>query len=166
MGRHGLRSGQLKEGHDLPVAKEGGVLEILRVRRYSLGYQTVKMLMDGSEYGSADFEITSAYDLDGRYLGDSAMASMLCVKGISVFRKTHHSHCVCSIGLDEKRGVWYGWSHRAIVGFSPGKGHKVFDPKFRGVDGDETLFVEHGTETIRTLRQARTSAQRFARFVS
>jgi len=29
------------------------------------------------------------------------------------------------LGLDEDKGIWYGWSHRAIVGFKIGD--KIFD---------------------------------------
>jgi len=66
-----------------------------------------------------------------------------------------------SIGLDEKKGIWYGWSHRAIQGFKIG--NKIFEEKF----GDEnTKYIEHGSKTIKTLDDAKLAAQRFAKSVS
>ena len=66
-----------------------------------------------------------------------------------------------SIGLDEDKGIWYGWSHRAIVGFKIGD--KIFEPDF----GDEkTKYSQHGSKPIKTLDDAKLSAQRFADYVS
>lgn len=64
-------------------------------------------------------------------------------------------------GLDEKKGIWYGWSHRAIVGFKIGD--KIFEPDY---GDDNTPFVKHGKKTIKNLADAKKSAKRFSEYVS
>jgi len=66
-----------------------------------------------------------------------------------------------STGLDEDKGIWYGWSHRAIVGFKIGD--KIFDENF---GDDKTPFTKHGSKTIKTLDDAKLSAERFSDYVS
>jgi len=64
-------------------------------------------------------------------------------------------------GFDPKTNRWHGWSHRARCSF--GIGDKIFEEDF----GDEnTLFTEHGSKFIRTLNDAKYSAQKFAESVS
>lgn len=64
-------------------------------------------------------------------------------------------------GLDEEKGIWYGWSHRAIFGFKIGD--KIFEEDF----GDEkTNFAKHGSKPIKTLDDAKKSAKAFADYVS
>ena len=66
-----------------------------------------------------------------------------------------------STGLDEDKGIWYGWSHRAICGFKIGD--KIFEENF----GDEkTKFTEHGSKPIKTLDDAKLAAERFSSYVS
>lgn len=66
-----------------------------------------------------------------------------------------------SIGLDEDKGIWYGWSHRATQGFKIGD--KIFEEDF-GDDG--TDFAKHGSKPIKTLDDAKLSAERFSEYVS
>ena len=66
-----------------------------------------------------------------------------------------------STGLDEENGIWYGWSHRALVGFEIGD--KIFEPDY---GDDKTDFKEHGSKTIKTLDDAKLSAERFSDYVS
>lgn len=66
-----------------------------------------------------------------------------------------------STGLDEEKGIWYGWSHRAIVGFEIGD--KIFEEDF---GDDKTKFKKHGSKTIKTLADAKLSAERFSDNVS
>jgi hypothetical protein len=66
-----------------------------------------------------------------------------------------------STGLNEKKGIWYGWSHRAIFGFKVGD--KMFEQDF---GDDSTNFNKHGSKPIRTLKDAEESARRFADDVS
>jgi len=66
-----------------------------------------------------------------------------------------------STGLDEEKGIWYGWSHRAIMGFKIGD--KIFEEDF---GDDHTPFKKHGSKTIKTLDDAKLSAERFSDYVS
>lgn len=66
-----------------------------------------------------------------------------------------------SIGLDEDKGIWYGWSHRAVSGFKVGD--KIFEEDF---GDDDTDFAKHGSKTIKTLADAKLSAERFSDYVS
>ncbi len=65
------------------------------------------------------------------------------------------------IGLDEEKGIWYGWSHRAVTGFKIGD--KIFDENF---GDDKTKFTEHGAKDIKTLEDAKQAAKNFAESVS
>jgi hypothetical protein len=87
---------------------------------------------------------------------------------------------VCCIGKSARDGKWYGWSHRAIVGF--GKGDRIFEEKYRAGklckachNGEDctglpcpssTSFAKHGAKTIRTEADAKQAATNFARYVS
>lgn len=64
-------------------------------------------------------------------------------------------------GLDEDKGIWYGWSHRAIAGFKIGD--KIFDENY---GDDKTPFSKHGEKDIKNLKDAQVSAERFAKYVS
>lgn len=75
--------------------------------------------------------------------------------------KSDPSHSVCSIGWSEKEQKYYGWSHRAMIGF--GIGDKIFDPDF---GDDETIYVKHGEKTIKNKEDAKISAIAFAEYVS
>jgi hypothetical protein len=72
-----------------------------------------------SDYGDP-FEMESAYNPQGDYIGNLDMAKRLCEdRGIAPV-KSAPDHGVCSIGFCEKEQKWYGWSHRAIYGFGIG----------------------------------------------
>ena len=66
-----------------------------------------------------------------------------------------------STGLDVDKGIWYGWSHRAIFGFKIGD--KIFDSEF---GTDTTNFNQHGSKPIKTLKDAEKAAQNFSKYVS
>jgi hypothetical protein len=75
--------------------------------------------------------------------------------------KAKPDHSVCSIGWSEKEKKYYGWSHRARVGFSVGD--KIFEPDF----GDDNVdYRKHGSKTIKNKDDARKSAMAFAAYVS
>jgi hypothetical protein len=66
------------------------------------------------------FEITSAYSYRAQYIGEAKEAAYLVGKlGIAPEYRTRSSS-VCTIGYSEKKGAWYGWSHRAIMAFAVG----------------------------------------------
>ncbi len=80
--------------------------------------------------------------------------------GIASQKRTSHSS-VHSIGFSEKEQKWYGWSHRAVVGFKVGD--KIFEP---GFGDDSTLYVKHGEKPIKNMKDAEKSARNFAEYVS
>ncbi|MBU2060083.1 MAG: hypothetical protein KKB38_20425 [Gammaproteobacteria bacterium] len=68
----------------------------------------------------SDVIVKSAYTSDGHYIGNSKAAHFLIVKRGIKPELASPTHNVCSIGFCEKEQKWYGWSHRAIYGFSVG----------------------------------------------
>ena len=65
-------------------------------------------------------KMVAAYSIDGHYIGNQKDAYFLCHKmGIrpEVWKDENN---VCSIGFCKKENKWYGWSHRAIFGFTIG----------------------------------------------
>jgi hypothetical protein len=114
--------------------------------------------MDGQD----DVEMVSAYSKKGDYLGNPKTAKMLVEKfGIKEFEKTDPSHCVCSIGLNPDTETWYGWSHRAICGYSIND--MIFEENF---GDDKTPYKKHGTIKIENMQQAKQAASNFAASVS
>lgn len=101
-------------------------------------------------------EIDAVYNLDGDYVGDPDMADHLAELGITPERRTPTSS-VCSVGFSEKSNKWYGWSHRAIHGFTIG------DQVEAGDVCEDGLPV--GFEA-KTMDDARKMAETFAASVS
>ncbi len=64
-------------------------------------------------------------------------------------------------GVNEDKGIWYGWSHRAVCGFKIGD--KIFETNF---GNSATPFTKHGSKPIKTLKDAKVAATRFAKYVS
>lgn len=69
--------------------------------------------------GNPPTPMRAVYNADGVYVGDEETANFLAEKGILPEPRTPESN-VCSIGFSHKDQKWYGWSHRAIHGFSVG----------------------------------------------
>lgn len=135
--------------------------------------------------GGGEFKVTSAYTPSGEYIGNPKTAHYLVIKrGITPELATPKNN-VCSVGYCTTDGKWYGWSHRAIVGF--GIGNKVFEERWEpdksnpnyetyakecaqkeycDSPGDAVPFIEHGTVTIETLTQAREAAVAFANYIA
>ena len=91
--------------------------KLLKVWKYKVGYHV--HYEEVSDYGDP-FVMRSAYTPDGDYIGNPKMAIFLVKdKGIKP-EKINPDHNVCSIGFNEKENKWYGWSHRAIYGFTIG----------------------------------------------
>lgn len=83
--------------------------------------ETVSELIEQLEGASGQIsthEVT--YTTAGKYIGTVNLAKMLCEKrGIAPETLTPDGE-VCCIGFSKKDQKWYGWSHRAIYGFSVG----------------------------------------------
>jgi len=140
-------------------------IELIKERKYKLGYVIRTQRYSGAEYGVPDgetFVMNSAYTPEGLYIGDSRMARQLARRGIKPELRTEHSE-TCSIGFCDRDQKWYGWSHRAICGFAIGD--MLFEEDFEGAD-DFTPYILHGNTIIETLEQARQSAANFAESVS
>ncbi len=60
-----------------------------------------------------------AYTPKGDYIGNTKTADFLCRKR-GIKPEVIDGHQVCSIGFSSREQKWYGWSHRAIFGFSIG----------------------------------------------
>ena len=139
------------------------VTEVTLRRWYRVGYEMRHELIDQADYGGDGLlPMVNCYTPSGDWIGDKRMAHLLFAKvGIRHAEKTAGDHCVCSIGFNPANQKWYGWSHRAIVGF--GIGDKLFEENF---GDDDTPFIEHGTKPITTLVEAKEAAKRFAESVS
>ncbi len=136
--------------------------EVKRVRRYhDWGYEVRDEVWSGTGVGPPTLMKRQAYNLQGEWIGESHFAYRLFHKRGIYPEKSDPEHCVCSIGFSEKLQKWFGWSHRAICGFSIGD--RIFEEKY----GDEsTPFIEHGMVSITTMEQARLAAENFAASVS
>ena len=91
-------------------------VKVIWRRRYERhGYELRRELCECPD--GTFLEILSAYTLTGHYIGDPGAARHLCVRrGIRPEPRVPGNH-VCSVGKD-KRGRWWGWSHRAISSFA------------------------------------------------
>lgn len=111
----------------------------------------------------------SKYFIVGDSLRDVGLLNSLGSRGIKPEpREMDHSACSIGLGAD---GKWYGWSHRAIVGF--GVGDALFDARCLDPESpqymkgaEDTPFVKLGHKTIRTESQARQAAENFAEYMS
>lgn len=66
------------------------------------------------------------YNANGDYIGNvDDFRKLVVEKGI--IPETYDDNSVCSIGKSIKDDKWYGWSHRAIYGFSIGEEVKKGD---------------------------------------
>jgi len=81
-----------------------------------------------------------AYNLNNERIGDYKWAHQLIVKRGIMPEKRDPSHCVCSIGFNEKEQKWYGWSHRAIYGFGIGSTCKKGDCHYQSANKKD--FIE------------------------
>lgn len=82
----------------------------------------------------------SAYSLvDGGYIGNLKDTDFLTKqKGIAPQRIDEKTK-TCSIGFSEKDQKWYGWSHRAIHGFTIGSKVKMGDCGFVPSNDEEAI---------------------------
>ncbi len=134
------------------------------------GVSAVIEAIEGASGQTSTMDV--AYTPSGDYIGDVETARMLCSeRGISPERRTPNSS-VCSIGFSDRDQKWYGWSHRAIFGFSVGDVAKEGDCVCSSGWTDEYL-AEHPDEDsslpvgfeARTLCGAKRMAVAFAESV-
>ena len=92
--------------------------EVLKVRKRD-GYELRKMRLS-MEDGSYPIVLTHAYTPEGHYIGDPKFARRLIKERGIVPELSSPENQVCSIGFCEKEQAWYGWSHRAICGYTVG----------------------------------------------
>ncbi len=116
------------------------VIKILSTRRLKCGYEVRNELRESPCESEPAFEMKSAYNPNGDYIGNPKDANHLVGKrGIQPQLRTKDSS-VCSIGYSVKDGKWYGWSHRAIFGFKIGseckKGDCHYIPRSQRGKGD------------------------------
>lgn len=104
-------------------------------------------------------DVIVARNKNGDNIGEKKMAEMLAGHGIAP-EMADLEHDVCCIGWSERHQKYFGWSHRAIVGF--GIGDKVFEEEF---GDDQTPFISHGSETIEAKSDARRAAINFAEHI-
>jgi hypothetical protein len=92
------------------------IIETLSVRLMASGYWQVKEVwqpIHGDEY-----TMLSAYTLDGEYIGRSKDAHRLQRRFGLHFVTREESKIAFQVAYCPAEGKWYGWSHRAIYGFS------------------------------------------------
>lgn len=140
-----------------PVRNIPDAINVLKTRTYKKwGYQLIHYMTTGHGISTTPFSMCSAFTYPGgEYIGNSKDAHRLCAKrGIKpefisgppeppmtpaeeakrLLMKEDRLHMYpCSIGFCERENKWYGWSHRAIYGFTVGskveKGHCAYVPK-------------------------------------
>lgn len=100
-----------------------------------------------------------AYNANDVYVGDEAFAKQLIELGIAP-EPAAPGGAVCCVGYSSQSRKWYGWSHRAMYGFTIGD--RLFIEDY-GVA--TTKFDQHGPDVIKTMTAARTAAVNFARYV-
>jgi len=144
----------------------------LLIRKYKAGYEVRTELCT---FGADDSTVTvkSAYTPNGEYIGNSKMAHFLIAKRGIKPERASLDHNVCSIGFCEREQKWFGWSHRAIYGFSIGDTVKDGDCCASSGWTDEYL-AEHPEEGLslpigfqaKTLNDCKRMAIAFAASVS
>ena len=94
------------------------------------------------------FTMRSAYTKNKDYIGNTGIAHRLWRKyGIEHFERRKDDSTICSVGYSPRDNKWYGWSHRAIYGFSIGsevkKGSCAYvPPTFEELNSDCHLRQE------------------------
>ena len=96
---------------DMNIKNEGIQTKVLRIYEIRIEENSI-----GSD---SPVVMHSVYSEDGGYVGSLEDVNVYFKLGI-LPEKSHQDHKVCSIGKSLTDGKWYGWSHRAIYGFSIG----------------------------------------------
>jgi hypothetical protein len=149
-------------------------MKVLKTEEHPAGFEIRTILYevpDDLPEGNDPMEMVGAFTKDGDYIGNLKDAEVLVVKRGLLPEKAKASHCVCSIGFCPEEDKWYGWSHRAILGF--GVGDMIYDGAFQNEENkgvhpcdDTTPYLQHGTVPIMNMDDAKKSAIAFADSVS
>lgn len=97
---------------------------------------------------ATEFEII--YTADGNYIGLKDTAEYLIERGIvEQVQPAGGGQGTCSLGFNPVENKWYGWSHRAMFGFTIGSECKRGDCHYVPKDKEDTVerckeFWEHG----------------------
>ena len=132
-------------------------------------YQVVKYIMDGKQFGGNDFEMRTAFTKPYlEYMGDPKWAYRLTNKyGVTEeiqpasghrkpiekrsveqeakrllladFMRDYSFSPTCSIGFNPEEKKWYGWSHRAMYGFTIGSHVKPGDCAYTPFDKEDFI---------------------------
>ena len=95
--------------------------KLLKTWKYKAGYHVRYEEISGYEAGGCGpFVMRSAYTPDGDYIGTPKWARLLIIKRGIKPEKVNPDHNVCSIGFCADENKWFGWSHRAMYGFTIG----------------------------------------------
>jgi hypothetical protein len=161
--------------------KKGETKRVVRERKYKAGYilrdEYWRSHFEDKPEGHAILMKKQAYNLNGEWIGNSKQAHRLIVKNGIMPEKSKQDHCVCTIGYCKEKEMWYGWSHRAIQGFT--YNNMLFDENWvpengtgeRGdcgflVECEKIPFILRGSKKIKNLEQAKQAAINFAEYVS
>lgn len=134
------------------------IFDTRSVRKYKAGY-VVKDELTGYDKEHA-FYIKRAYNRCGAFIGEPKIARYLLVKS-KIEPYLIPGGRICQIGFCKEDQKWYGWSHRAMAGF--GIGDRIFEERY---GNNHTPFIKHGRKVIKTLKDAKLAAIRFAKHVS
>ena len=93
--------------------------KVIKTWKYKAGYDVRYEEFSGDDAGGESFVMRSAYTPNGDYIGNPKRAKGLAKMGIKP-EKVGADDDACSVGVSEKTGMWYGWSHRSMYGFAIG----------------------------------------------
>lgn len=142
----------------------GTTIKQTTVRRYAVYTLVERTWADGQggSVTSRDYLSMSGVKIDQQHRRGRRPALLRTLLKLGIMPEpidSNRDHCSVGRAPD---GTWYGWSHRAIVGFKPGRDHAFDERRLK----DDTPFQHSTDRLIKTERGARGSAVRFARSVS
>ena len=87
--------------------------------------------------GCTEGHMAAISDIDGSYIGNEEFAEKL--KSMGIAAQARPGRKVASIGFSETDQKWFGWSHRAIFGFSVGSKVSRGDCAYVPTDWDDLI---------------------------
>lgn len=133
------------------------VTEILNVKRHpKYGYEIRTEMWELVE-DEEPSETIAAYNLNGIYIGNENTAKVICKKNGIIPEPAREGDSTCEVGFSVLNNKYYGWSHRAMAGFTIG------DTVKKGYPAAESLPIGF---TANTMADARKIAVAFADSVS